>query len=185
MGPSCARPGLPVGRLGAVLGPLWTPSGPSWGHLRAFVANKATLSKVHVFFRFWPFFGLLRSLAAVKLGPTWGQFRNFGEVCRNSSWRCSSEHVTMASRSHAFGFGRPRAPQEGPEGAPKGPQGGGPEGGKKGYEIGLQLEGLFGPMLEPFGGAFWRHLEAILRPFWCPHRYSWGQLACLLPKKTT
>ena len=70
LGPSCARPGLPGGRLGAVLGPLWTSSGPSWGHVSAFAAKKATLPKVYVFPRFWPLFGLSRSLAAVKLGST-------------------------------------------------------------------------------------------------------------------
>ena len=149
LGPVCP----PGGRLGAVLGPHLDPLGPSWGHLSAFATKKAILSKVYVFLRFWPLFGLLRSLAAVKLGSTWGQFCNFNEVRRNSSLRRSSEHVLMASRSHSFRSRRPKAPQEGPEGAPKGPQRGGPEGGKTGYEIGLELEGLFGPILEPFGSS--------------------------------
>ena len=120
----------------------------------------------------------------VKLGSTWGPFRNFNEVRRNSSSRCLSEHVMIASRSRSFWFGRRKGPQEGPEGPQKGPQGGGAEGGKTGYEIGLELEGLLGPVLEPFGGSFWGHLGVILRPFSCPPGSSWGQLARLLPKRT-
>ena len=142
------------------------------------------MQKVIVFFRFWPLFGPWRTLGTVKLGSTWGQSRNFSEVCRYSSSISSSEHFMMASRSRSFGFGRPKRSQEGPKGAPKRPQEGGTEGGKMGYEIGLELEGLFGPILEPFGGSFWCHLGAILRPLWCPHGSSWGQLACLLPKRT-
>ena len=133
------------------------------------LVKKAKLSKMYVFLRFWPLFELLRSLAAVKLGSAWGKFRNFSEVCRNSSSRCSSEYVKMASRSRSFGFGWPKGPEDVPKGAPKGPQEGAPEGGKTGYEIGLELEGLLGPILDPFGDSFWCQLGAILRPFWCPH----------------
>ena len=153
LGPSWAPLPPPGAVLGPPWAPIWTPLGPSWGHLSAFATKKAILSKVCVFPRFWPLFGLLRSLAAVKLGSTWGQFCNFNEVRRNSSLRCSSEHVLVASRSHSFRSGRPKARQEGPKEAPKGPQRGGPEGGKTGYEIGLELEGLFGPILEPFGSS--------------------------------
>ena len=71
----------------------------------------------------------------------------------------------IASRNHSFWFGRRKGPQEGPEGPPKGPQGEGAEGGKTGYEIGLELEGLLGPVLDSFGGSFWGDLGVILRQF--------------------
>ena len=150
-------------------GPPLDPPGPSWGHLSALAAKKSTLSKTCIFLRFWPLFGLLRSLTAVKLGSTWGPFRHFDEVCRNSFSRCSYQHIKMPSWSRSFGFGWPQSLQEVLKEAPKGPQEGAPEGGKTGYEIALQLEGLLGPILEPLGGSFWCHLGAILRPFWCPH----------------
>ena len=42
-----------------------------------------------------------------------------------------------------------------------------PGGEQNGDEIGLELEDLLGPILEPLGDSFWYHLGAILRPFWC------------------
>ena len=169
LGPSGARPGPSLGPVLGRLGPPLDTPGPSWGHLSALAAKKGTLSKTYVFPRFWPLFGLLRSLAAVKLGPTWGLFRHFDKVRRNSFSRCSHQRIKMASRSHSFRFGRPTGPQEVLKEVLKGPQDGAPEGEKTGYEIGLELEGLLGPILEPLGGSFWYHLGAILKPFWCPH----------------
>ena len=110
----------------------------------------------------------MRSFTAVKLGSTWGPFRHFDEVCRNSFSRCSYQHIKMPSWSRSFGFRRPQSLQEVLKEAPKGPQEGALEGGKTGYEIGLELEALLGPILDPFGGSFWGLLGAILRPLWCP-----------------